>query len=267
MIKLLPVFLVTALLLGVFSFNNTINASHSWGNFHWLRSANPAILAVGDNVSSAWDGYLNTAIGDWNLSTVVQLNNTLGRTNPKNCKPVAGRIEVCNSRYGNNGWLGIAQVWVNGDHITQAIAKMNDTYFNTSRYNTPAWRRLVMCQEVAHDFGLDHQDENFNNPNLGTCMDYTDNPIGPPSNEHPNAHDYGQLEVIYSHLDSASSSLTLKVNNGNQENNEADFSDQAEWGKELRQDSRGRASLYERDLGHGKKVITHVLWVDGVEGE
>ena len=144
---------------------------------------------------------------------------------------------------------------------------MNDTYFNTSRYNTPAWRRMVMCQELAHDFGLDHQDENFSNPNLGTCMDYTDNPSGPPSNEHPNAHDYGQLEIIYAHLDSAMSALASKINNGNQENNETDFSDQAEWGKELRKDSRGRTSLYERDLGHGKKVITHVLWVDDLERE
>ncbi|MEK7114949.1 MAG: hypothetical protein AAB847_01130 [Patescibacteria group bacterium] len=254
------------LLLGIFSFN-IIKASHSWGNFHWFRSVNPAMLAVGDNVSSVWDGYLNTAIGDWNSSTAVRLNKALGLTNPKNCRPVAGRIEVCNSRYGNNGWLGIAQVWVNGDHIMQATSKMNDTYFNTSRYNTPAWRRMVMCQELAHDFGLDHQDENFSNPNLGTCMDYTDNPSGPPSNEHPNAHDYGQLEIIYAHLDSAMSALASKINNGNQENNETDFSDQAEWGKELRKDSRGRTSLYERDLGHGKKVITHVLWVDDLERE
>jgi hypothetical protein len=58
-----------------------------------------------------------------------------------------------------------------------------------------------MCQEIAHDFGLDHQDENFNNPNLGTCMDYTSDPDGPPSNEHPNQHDYDQLESSYSHVD------------------------------------------------------------------
>ena len=58
---------------------------------------------------------------------------------------------------------------------------MNDSYFNTAKYNTPAWRRLVMCQEVTHDFGLDHQDEIFNNANLGSCMDYTNDPDGKPS--------------------------------------------------------------------------------------
>ena len=26
-------------------------------------------------------------------------------------------------------------------------------------------RQLVMCQEIAHDFGLDHNDENFSNTN------------------------------------------------------------------------------------------------------
>ena len=56
-----------------------------------------------------------------------------------------------------------------------------------------------MCQEVGHTFGLDHQDENFNNANLGTCMDYTNDPS---TNQHPNKHDYDELITIYSHLDS-----------------------------------------------------------------
>ena len=76
---------------------------------------------------------------------------------------------------------------------------MNDTYFNTAQDNTPAWRNLVVCQEVGHTFGLDHQDENFSNPNLGTCMDYTNNPA---TNQHPNAHDYEELETIDAHFDS-----------------------------------------------------------------
>ena len=61
-----------------------------------------------------------------------------------------------------------------------------------AQYNTPAYRRFVTCQELGHDFGLDHQDEVFDNPNLGSCMDYTNDPDGgaggasatDPSNEH-----------------------------------------------------------------------------------
>ena len=100
--------------------------------------------------------------------------------------------------YGNNGWLGIAQIWASGSHITQGVVKLNDTYFNTPTYDTGSWRQFVMCQEIGHTFGLDHQDENFNNANLGSCMDYTNNPS---SNQHPNTHDYDQLESIYSHVD------------------------------------------------------------------
>jgi hypothetical protein len=40
---------------------------------------------------------------------------------------------------------------------------VNDTYFNTPKYDTSAWRNLVMCQEVGHTLGLDHQDEDFDN--------------------------------------------------------------------------------------------------------
>ena len=57
---------------------------------------------------------------------------------------------------------------------------------------------LVSCQEGGHTLGLDHQDENFNNANLGTCMDYTKNPS---TNQHPNKHDYDQLLSTYSHFD------------------------------------------------------------------
>jgi hypothetical protein len=112
-----------------------------------------------------------------------------------------------------------------------------------------------MCQEVAHAFGLDHQDENFNNPNLGTCMDYTSNPKGPLSNEHPNAHDYEQIELIYSHLDSVTTIGNTIASKGN-------HSEISEWGKSIRQDKNGKTSLYERDLGKGEKVFTFVIWAE-----
>jgi len=240
-------------------------AAHSWGNYHWARTVNPFILKLGDNVSSAWDAYLGEASSDWTQSSVLDTTVVTGGTNPKNCRPTTGRVEVCNAKYGNTGWLGVAQIWVNGSHIAKGVAKMNDTYFNTATYNTPAWRRLVMCQEVAHTFGLGHQDENFSNQNLGTCMDYTSDPDGPPSNEHPNAHDFEQLETIYAHLDSFTT-LSAGVPSGPGKSGlalGADVSDPSEWGTVLRRDDNGRPSLYERDLGRGEKVFTFVFWVNG----
>ncbi|HEX2031231.1 MAG TPA: hypothetical protein VHL78_07515 [Actinomycetota bacterium] len=191
------------LLLGVFLIAAAAPASadHGWGPYHWARKANPFTLKLGDNVSTKWDSYLATTSLDWSESSVLDTTIVTGGTNPRNCRPTSGRVEVCNARYGNTGWLGVATIWLSGNHITQGTAKLNDTYFDTSTYNTPAWRNLVMCQEVAHTFGLDHQDENFSNSNLGSCMDYTSDPDGPPSNEHPNAHDFEQLEEIYGHAD------------------------------------------------------------------
>ena len=224
-------------------------ANHSWGGYHWARQSNPFTLKVGDNVSSQWDPMLNTAISDWSQSTVLDLTKVAGGTRSKPCKPTAGRIEVCNARYGNTGWLGIAQIWITGGtHITQAITKVNDTYFDTPTYNTTAWRNLVMCQEIAHDFGLDHQDEDFDNANLNTCMDYTSNPE---SNQHPNQHDYQQIQTIYSHLDSTTTVGMVASGIGN---------GASSWGKHVSSSANGRTSWYRLDLGNGRSVMTHVFW-------
>jgi hypothetical protein len=232
----------------------TSDARHSWGKYHWARTTQSFTLKTGDNVNSAWDSYLNEAISDWNPSNVLDLQKVAGSTTGATCAPTLGRIEVCNASYGANGWLGIAQIWASRQHITQGLAKMNDTYFNTATYNTPAWRRLVMCQEVAHDFGLDHQDERFDNPNLGSCMDYTSDPDGPPSNEHPNAHDFEQLERIYGHIDSTTTVRSRTA--------PGDLNHPSAWGVLVRSNGNGRVQVFERDLGPGEKLITHVFWAD-----
>lgn len=253
------------------------SADHSWGGYHFARTSNPFTIKTGDNVSAAWDPYLDEAIGDWNASTVLDLLKVAGGTNPKNCRPTAGRIEVCNSKYGNNGWLGIAQIWITGgEHITQAITKVNDTYFSTPTYNTPAWRRLVMCQELAHDFGLDHQDENFNNPNLGSCMDYTNDPDGgpggasnsDPSNEHPNAHDYEQIEIIYDHTDSTTTiGQSVDSAKAPQAMDDLEVDGPGQWGRLIRSSRNGRVQVYELDFGRGHKILTHVFWASSEERE
>lgn len=237
------------------SFASMASASHSWGNYHWARTANPFGLKLGDNVSSNWDAYLHGASTDWSISSVLDALVVPGGANPKNCRAVPGRVEVCNSKYGNNGWLGIASIWASGDHITQGTVKMNDTYFNTATYNTPAWKNLVVCQEIGHMFGLNHQDENFANAPLGTCMDYSNDPT---PNQHPNQHDYDMLETIYAHLDAGTTiSQTLSSNR-----QEVDHTDRSTWGKEIRRSSDGRESLYERDLGKGGKIFTFVIWAN-----
>jgi len=231
--------------------SNSASANHSWGNYHWARTSNPFTVKLGDNITIPWEAYLSTTSYDWSLSPVLDTVVVSGATNPRTCRGTAGRVEVCNAKYGSNGWLGIAQIWINGDHITQGSVKMNDSYFQTVKYNTPAWKNLVMCQEVGHTFGLDHQDEEFSNPNLNTCMDYTSDPL---SNQHPNTHDYEQLGLIYTHLD-LSSTLSPMVLKGAAN---ADFHNRSEWGKELK--NNGNVALYVREFGPQYKLFTHVFW-------
>ena len=285
-LRILPVliaaaFAVVPILIGA---PTPANANHSWGNYHWARTSNPFTLKVGDNVNSAWDAYLTEAIADWTASSVLDLQKVTG-SSTKNCRATAGRIEVCNSRYGFNGWLGIAQIWIADDriHITQATTKLNDTYFNTATYNTPAWRRLVMCQEIAHDFGLDHQDETFDNPNVGSCMDYTSDPDGdpsdnnPPSNEHPNSHDFAQIRAIYDptydnttgHLDSTStigSTIAPAPGRSGTAQDEGPNSPD-EFGQPTgRRDAQGRHDLFVKILPNGQRLFTHVFWASGGPG-
>jgi hypothetical protein len=238
-------------------------ANHSWGNYHWARQSNPFTVALGDNVDSNWDTYLNVASGDWSISTVLNTTVVAGGTAPRRCRPTSGRVEVCNATYGNNGWLGIAQIWASGTHITQGVVKLNDTYFNLQTYNTPAWRQFVTCQEIGHTFGLDHQDENFNNANLGTCMDYTNNPS---TNMHPNQHDYGQLVTIYSHLDTTTTVGGSAVTQGQSPAmNDIELDGPRQWGRKIKESGEGRQEVYEFDFGNGHKVFTFVTWAPGHE--
>lgn len=249
----------SAALLAVFT-PGAAQANHSWGGYHWARTSNPFTLKLGDNVDSKWDAYLATTSSDWNTSTVLDTTIVAGSTSPRTCKASTGRVEVCNATYGNNGWLGIASISVTGGtHITQGTVKLNDTYFNTAQYNTPAWRNLVSCQEVGHTFGLNHQDETFDNPNLGTCMDYTNSPS---SNQHPNAHDYEQLQIIYAHSDgSAALSAAADTSEAPPAMEQLALDGPGQWGRVIARYDDGRPRLYELDFGRGYKIITHVFWV------
>jgi hypothetical protein len=231
-----------------------MRANHSWGSYHWARTSNPFTLMLGDNVSGLWETVLSTTSMDWTQSSVLNTTVVPGNANPKNCRPTLGRVEVCNSTYGNNGWLGIAQIWASGNHITQGVVKLNDSYFKTAKYNTTAWRNLVSCQEVGHTFGLDHQDEDFDNANLGTCMDYTSNPL---SNQHPNNHDYAQLEQIYGHVDN-----TTTVSSPQSSPTSTNDVEPNAWGKLVSSSRNGTSETYELEIGNGRKIITHVTWAE-----
>ena len=179
-------------------------ASHSWGSYHWNKTGSTVTLVLGDNVSGVWDDHLRTAEADWDQSTVLTLSVGPGGTRARQCKPTAGRVEVCNAAYGNNGWLGLAQIWLSGGHISQGVSKMNDSYF---MYESE--KLHVMCQEVGHTFGLGHTSEDGSSQN--TCMDYYQNQSDSDmTSTKPNSHDYSLLASIYSHTHGAGLSPIMR---------------------------------------------------------
>ena len=251
--------LVTVLVVLV-AFPAILLATHSWGGYHWARTTPQFTLKLGDNMTTAdWKSHLAQTSSDWNSGNSAVLTSIVAGSAGKRCRMVAGTTQVCNGTYGNNGWLGLASINITGGtHITQGSAKMNDTYFNTATYNNPNEREHVVCQEVAHTFGLDHQ--STDGSSLNTCMDYFSNTganAGSTLSTKPNQHDFDELNIIYAHLDSTTTVAALAA--------PASSADEVTenpntWGQLVSQSRNGRSSTYERYNSDGSKSITHVYW-------
>ena len=262
----------------------TVLADHSWGTYHWARTSYPFNLKVVNNMTGGWPTYYNSAITAWNSPTngkpaVLNLVSITG-TSSKRCSAVSGTVQVCNGKYGYNGWLGLATIWLaNGtDHISQGTTKMNDSYFSSSYYNNANEKKHVVCQEVGHTFGLDHQDES--GADFNTCMDYFSNTGTNATNTDstkPNAGDYDELLCKYDpnyagqtltsgghtcigagHLDSTTTLATSVASSPAGKG--ADTDDPNEWGTLVSQSANGRSSTYERHEADGTVKVTHVYW-------
>ena len=264
------------------------SADHAWGTYHWSKAENePLTIPIGDNLTAKWDPYLQRAMAGgnrvdgssgpgWNQSDVIESPIVAGGTTAKRCKAAAGRIEVCNDRYGRTGWLGVAGISISGGHITSGYTKVNDTYFDTATYNKDEWRMLVMCQEIGHDYGLGHTDETFNNLNHGTCMDYTNRPQGGvyngfdygPSNEYLYQHDFDQIATIYAHSHQSTTDFGERQvgkpagTGGAALGIDGSGNSPADWGRAIGFDQQGRPNVFEKAVAGGK-VITHVFWAIG----
>ncbi len=240
--------------LGTLSLLSPAEASHGWNNYHWARTASSFTLKVGNNVTGTWTAPFGTALQDWSTSSVLDLTEVTGTAN-KRCSAVSGTVQVCNGKYGQNGWLGLASINISGSHITQGTAKMNDSYFSLATYDNPNEKLHVMCQEIGHTFGLGHTSEDGSSQN--TCMDYFSNTganAGSTLSTHPNAHDYDQLVATYAHVDATTtvgSSSASSPSVGD---------DRSTWGREASRTADGSESTFVRDLGGGNAVVTHVTW-------
>ena len=254
--------------LAIVGFSTVALAKHSWGGYHWARTTPQFTLKLGNNMTTAdWRAHLTQTSSDWNSGNSAVLTAIVAGTAGRRCSMVAGTTQVCNGTYGSTGWLGLASINLSGGtHITQGSAKMNDTYFNTATYNNPNERLHVVCQEVAHTFGLDHQSTNGSSQN--SCMDYFSNTGANATSTlstKPNAHDFDQLNLTYAHLDNIGTVQLLAaevaaMSRGPAAANRDISDDPQSWGQLVRQSANGRSTHYERENGDGSKNVTHVYW-------
>lgn len=140
--------------------------------------------------------------------------------------------------YGDTGWLGINEVLksVPDQIIQSSVAKMNEYYLNNAGYDerlytmchevrSLSWnqsfcrfmtddnhgflsdpcslgfcflRLSIVHSQVGHGFGLPHTDENFNNADLGNCLDYTNRPK---NNLRPGEYNCNRLKTMYGTVD------------------------------------------------------------------
>ncbi|HJV27248.1 MAG TPA: hypothetical protein VJ673_16290 [Aromatoleum sp.] len=243
-------------------------ATHSWGGYHWGRTTKQFTLQLGNNLTTVdWRNHLLAIVSDWNSPDLFGATFTpvltaiVGGKTTSSCSMVAGTTQVCNARYGTTGWLGLASINISGAHITRGTAKMNDTYFTTTTYNTVNEKRHVMCQEVAHTFGLAHQSET--GASLNTCMDYFSNTGANATktiSTRPNYHDFEELNMVYGHVD-GTTTYTAAAATAAATPSEVDITDDPQsWGQLVRQSANGRSSEYERNNRDGSVTLTHVYW-------
>lgn len=250
-------------------------ANHSSSTYHWVRTSNEITVPVIDNTTGIWAqcNHTGIAVADWNVSPYIEAPLVRGNADPA-CAIVRDEINVCNDDYGSVGWLGLARITISSGHITGGATLLNDYYFNQDRYNNDTWRQLVTCQEIGHDYGLGHQNENFSTDVTTSCMEYTSQTAG---NEGPDAHDYEQLALIYAHSeggdtgDGGGGGKPGKGGgngggggNGNGRGKKLSLSGTgpADWGTPIGRDAQGRPNIYRRSEA-SFDVITHVTWAIG----
>lgn len=253
-------------------------AHHQWQNFAWSADGtNPITPAVVDNTDSRWNGHVAQAVADWNASQFIASPIEYG--NNSSCAMVTGTIQVCNADYGDTGWLGIATISHRDGVIVAGSTKLNDNFFERDQYNTYAWRQLVTCQEIGHDYGLGHQNENFNTDETTSCMEYTRLPEG---NEGPDAHDYEQLVLMYGGTTGGTDGGGGRGRGGGngggngggkkKRNNDrvalpAVGNTPSDWGRPTAFLPNGRPFRFERSVGNFQ-FVTHVTWApDEHEGD
>jgi len=173
------------------------SADHAWNGYHW-SSDKLSPTVVSKTSSSLYN--VPAAVSEWaGLGTPITPTLVGGRK---------GDIAV--SEGFSPFWLGLARVFVEGGHITSAEVKLNTRLLKS--YG-PAVADHVLCQELGHVLGLDHnRDGAIGGSPDDSCMNDQGH-LGEYTS--PNSHDVELLNAIYSHSDFASGATSASTPSGN----------------------------------------------------
>ena len=157
-------------------------AFHQWGCYHWAWPTATGKLDLGYaygmmQTNRDYFGAYTRSRDVWNTAP------------PLNVFQVASGNQLTwyAKRYGFNGWLGLATIYINGCIINKGTSKLNDSYLRSSGYSQTNIDH-VACQEVGHTFGLDHD-----RTRTDTCMNDTVLAAGAKISQ----HDKDQILSIY----------------------------------------------------------------------
>ncbi len=194
--------LAAGLLLAVTVVGMPGRAHHTWVNYHWPRPANPVVLPYKVSIANptTWGTLVNKVTYEW--GNVYQYKP--GTLDAFNFKAVSAgqKFTIDIADFGANGWFGASTINVSPatGHIISAAVQINDFYFKGT-YNTARARDHVLCQEVGHVLGLEHN----RLPQIfgASCMNDDASTLNLPRFRTPNYHDADQINSNYSHLDPA----------------------------------------------------------------
>ena len=159
-----------------------VSANNVWNGWHWKSDSRSPTVA-----DQTTDSIYDVA------GEVGELAGLATGITPTNTQSNKGDIEV--KEQFSIQWFGLAQVRIKDGHITKGRVKLNTDLIKAS-YDTQEEREEVaehvLCQELLHVLGLQHQDGN-------SCMNSDNATLGdfPDTDD----HDVATLISLYGHVD------------------------------------------------------------------